>query len=127
MELGSGVFQGEYSYSSRFEEGPGTNPEELIGAAFAGCYSMVLAQTLHEEGHDPQRLTTTARVTLDKLPEGYRITSLHLETQGEVADIDEPTLRRHAEAAKNNCPVSHALKVPKTTVTVRLVRRPVPA
>ncbi|RJP81047.1 MAG: OsmC family peroxiredoxin [Candidatus Zixiibacteriota bacterium] len=127
MELGSGTFKGNYNFGSRFQEGPGTNPEELIGAAYAGCYSMALAQSLHEGGYEPRTLHTTARVTLEQLKEGYRITSVHLETRGEVPDVDEQVFKQHAEEAKNNCPVSQALKIPKTTVEARLEKQPIPA
>src|SRR4051794_9938945 len=84
MALGSGAFEGQFSYASRFEEGTGTNPEELIGAAHAGCFSMAFANTLATAGHDPQRIQTTARVHLVPAEEGPSITQIELQTEGEV-------------------------------------------
>src|ERR671922_2690878 len=84
LRLGSGAFEGQYSYSSRFEEGTGTNPEELIGAAHAGCFSMAFANILATAGHDPQRVETTARVHLEPRDEGPAITRIELQTEAEV-------------------------------------------
>src|SRR3954452_6219556 len=109
MALGSGAFEGQYSYKSRFEEGEGTNPEELIGAAHAGCFSMAFANTLATAGHDPQRVDTTARVHLVPSEEGPSITQIELETQAEVPGIDDEEFQQHAKTAKENCPVSKAL------------------
>ncbi len=109
VKLGSGAFEGSYSFPSRFESGQGTNPEELIGAAHAGCFSMALAAGLTRAGHAPTRIHTTARVHLDKVGEGFGITAIELETEGEVPGIDADTFRQQAEAAKENCPVSKAL------------------
>ncbi len=110
MKLGSGAFEGRYSYASRFEQGKGTNPEELIGAAHAGCFSMALAHALAQAGYEPERLETSAEVTLDKVNEGFGITHIRLTTKVEAPRIDEKTLLKYAEDAKNNCPVSQALK-----------------
>jgi lipoyl-dependent peroxiredoxin len=109
MALGSGAFEGQYSYASRFEEGTGTNPEELIGAAHAGCFSMAFANILATEGHVPQRVTTSARVHLEPGEGGPAITRIELETEAEVPGIDENEFQRHAQAAKEGCPVSKAL------------------
>src|SRR3977135_6931 len=81
MRLPSGAFEGQYSFSSRFEDGTGTNPEELIAAAHAGCFSMALAGTLGRNGHDPTRVSTTANVHLDKGDAGFRITRIDLVTE----------------------------------------------
>lgn len=123
MKIGSGAYEGQYSFASRFEQGSGTNPEELIGAAHAGCFSMFLSMVLEQAGFKPERIDTTARVGLDKLPEGFRITTIELETEGRVPGIDEQTFIEKAEAAKKGCPVSMAL----TGVEVRLRARLAPA
>jgi osmotically inducible protein OsmC len=109
MKLGSGAFEGSYSFPSRFEEGPGSNPEELIGAAHAGCFSMALSHILSEAGHIPDVVHTTAKVHLEKVEEGFKITSIELQTKGKVPGIDEETFQEKAEAAKEGCPVSKAL------------------
>ena len=109
MKLGSGAFEGSYSFVSRFGDGPGSNPEELIGAAHAGCFSMALSHMLSEAGHIPDVVHTTAKVHIDKVGDGFKITSIELVTQGKVPGIDEETFREKAEAAKEGCPVSQAL------------------
>ena len=109
MKLGSGAFEGSYSFVSRFEDGPGSNPEELIGAAHAGCFSMALSHMLSEAGHIPDVVHTSAKVHIDKVDDGFKITSIELVTQGKVPGIDEETFREKAEAAKEGCPVSKAL------------------
>ncbi len=109
MALGSGAFEGQYSFGSRFEEGTGTNPEELIGAAHAGCFSMAFAGELGNAGHDPQRVATAARVHIDKSDEGFTITKIELKTEAEVPGIDEDEFQKLAEGAKAGCPVSRAL------------------
>jgi osmotically inducible protein OsmC len=119
MKLGSGAYEGNYSFASRFENGPGTNPEELIGAAHAGCFSMALSLVLEEAGYTAEHIHTTAKVHIDKKNEGFRITLIELETEGKVPGIDEKTFREKAEAAKKGCPVSMAL----TGVEVRLNSR----
>ena len=109
MELGSGAFKGSYSFASRFEDGTGTNPEELIGAAHAGCFSMALSHGLDQAGHTPTKVETHATVTLEKVDSGMKITSIHLKTDATVPGIDEKTFQEQAETAKKNCPVSQAL------------------
>jgi osmotically inducible protein OsmC len=121
MALGSGAFEGQYSYASRFEEGTGTNPEELIGAAHAGCFSMAFANTLATEGHDPKRIETTARVHLEPAEEGPSITRIELSTEGDVPGIDAEEFQRHAETAKANCPVSKALTGVDISLEAKLV------
>jgi len=120
MRLGSGAYEGQYSFSSRFEEGTGTNPEELIGAAHAGCFSMALSAGLSREGHPPDRVETTARVHLDKVGEGFRITRVDLDCEAGVPGIDEVMFREAAEVAKANCPVSQALAGAEITLEARL-------
>jgi osmotically inducible protein OsmC len=120
MALGSGAFEGQYSYKSRFEEGEGTNPEELIGAAHAGCFSMAFANTLATAGHDPQRVETTARVHLVPAEEGPSITQIELETEAEVPGIDEEEFQQLAKTAKENCPVSKALAAVDISLDAKL-------
>lgn len=106
MSLASGAYEGPYTFASRFENGPGTNPEELIGAAIAGCYSMFLAALLSNDGFEPTRITTSAAVVLG---DGPAITSITLETEGVVPNLTEQVFLEKAEEAKKNCPVSKAL------------------
>ena len=121
MKLGSGAYQGQYSFKSRFESGTGTNPEELIGAAHAGCFSMALSQGLSQAGHTPKRVHTTAKVHLDKAEGGFAITRIELDCEAEVPGIDEATFRQQAEAAKTNCPVSKALAATQITLNAKLL------
>jgi len=109
MAVGSGAFEGPYDFRSRFEEGSGTNPEELIGAAHAGCYSMQLSAMLSEGGHPPDSVETTAKVHLRAGDEGARIARIDLSTEGRVPGIDEAAFRETAEAAKQACLVTRAL------------------
>ncbi len=120
MKLGSGAFEGAYSFKTRFEEEPGTNPEELIGAAHAGCFSMALSGVLGRAGSPPNSIHTVANVYLEKVGEGFKITRIHLNTEGDVPGMDEQTFREHAEAAKKNCPVSQALAATEITLEARL-------
>jgi len=117
MKLGSGAFEGQYSYKSRFESGTGTNPEELIGAAHAGCFSMALANMLAEAGHTPERVRTTAKVRM----EGLKITDITLQTEASVPGLDEAAFMEHAENAKKNCPVSQALAATEIKLEAKLV------
>lgn len=109
MELGSGAFEGAYSFSTRFEEQPGTNPEELIGAAHAGCYSMALSGGLGRAGFTPTSIATTAKVHLTKGDAGFNISKIELHTEAQVPDIDDAKFQEIAEATKSGCPVSKAL------------------
>ena len=120
MKLGSGAFEGAYSFKSRFEEGSGTNPEELIGAAHAGCFSMALSAGLGRAGFVPKRIHTSARVHLEKVGEAFRITRIELVTEAEVPKIDAKTFAEQAEAAKKGCPVSAALAGVAIELTARL-------
>jgi len=109
VKLGSGTFEGSYSFGTRFENAPGTNPEELVGAAHAACYSMALSAGLEKSGFPPKRVHTVAKVTVDKVNEGFKITGIKLECDAQVPNIDEQTFMQHAEGAKKGCPVSQAL------------------
>ncbi len=109
MQMGSGAYEGPYSFGSRFLEEPGTNPEELIAAAHAGCFSMALSGGLGRSGHEATSISTTAKATLEKVGEGFQITRIELTTEGVVPGIDQATFLEHAEGAKANCPVSKAL------------------
>ena len=120
MRLGSGAFEGAYSFQSRMENGPGTNPEELIGAAHAGCFSMAFANGLTQAGHKPQEIRTTASVHFDKTEQGWGITRIDLATEANVPDIDEAAFKRLAEDAKKNCPVSKALAATPITLSATL-------
>jgi lipoyl-dependent peroxiredoxin len=110
FEAGSGAFRGDYSFATRFEGTKGTNPEELIAAAHAACLSMALAVGLEQAKTPATRISTTAACTIDKVGDGFRITSMRLEVRGKVPGIDQPTFQKAAEAAKEGCPVSQALK-----------------
>src|ERR1700730_14104086 len=109
MKLGSGAFEGPYSFSSRFEEAKGTNPEELIGAAEAGCFSMALSANLSKAGHQPKSVHTIAKVNLEMIGGGPKITSIDLDCEGEVPGIDDAKFKELADQTKKTCPVSVAL------------------
>ena len=111
MRMATGAYEGPYSFQSRFEEGEGTNPEELIAAAHAGCFSMKLSGELGQAGHEPESIETEATVHLDKQDAGFAITRIELTTRGNVPRIDADEFQRHAESAKETCPVSQALAV----------------
>jgi len=109
MEFGSGAFEGNYTFKSRFEEGEGTNPEELIGAAHAGCYSMALSNELAEAGFDPESVETNAEVNLGTVDGEPTITTITLNVEANVPGIEENKFNTLANGAKENCPVSKAL------------------
>ncbi len=123
MKLGSGAFEGNYSFASRFEQGPGTNPEELIGAAHAGCFSMALAMILEQAGYTPEHIHTIAKVHIDKAGEGFKITTIELDTEGSVPGIDENTFKEKAETAKKGCPVSAALSGTEIRLHAKLAEK----
>ena len=109
MSLGSGAYEGPYSFQSRFEEGDGTNPEELIAAAHAGCFSMALSGELGKHGHEVESIETEARVHIDKVDDGFAIKRIELRTRASVPGIEDDDFQNHAKAAKEGCPVSQAL------------------
>ena len=122
VALGSGAYEGQYSFASRFESGTGTNPEELIAAAHAGCFSMALSAGLGKAGITATRVSTEARVHLEKVGEGFAITKIDLVTEAVVPGIDEATFREQAEGAKKGCPVSKALGAVEITLDAKLVQ-----
>ena len=121
LKTGSGAYEGNYSFMSRFEQGSGTNPEELIAAAHAGCYSMALSAMLERIGHSPTRVHTTAKVHLEKVGEGFKITRIELDNESSVPGIDEAAFQEAARKAKEGCPVSQALGGVEITLNARLV------
>ena len=122
LRLGSGAFTGPYSFKSRFEEGQSaTNPEELLGAAHAGCFTMALTAQLSRAQITPTRIHTTATVTLEKAGEAFTITSINLDMEAEIPGIDDATFQKHALDAKQNCPLSKALAATQIDMNARLV------
>lgn len=121
VRLGSGAFEGPYSFASRFEEGSGTNPEELIGTAHAGCFSQALAMMLAQAGYTPTQIHTTANVRLEKVGNDFKITTIELETEAKVPGIDSDTFNKKAQAAKEGCPVSQALAGVEIKLTSKLL------
>ncbi len=120
MRLGSGAFEGAYDFRSRTGDSSGTNPEELIAAAHAGCFSMALSASLMKAGYTAERIHTTAKVHFEKQGEGFGIPRIELETEASVPGIDEAGFRSQAEAAKANCPVSRALAGVQITLNAKL-------
>ena len=120
ISLGSGLFEAPYSFGSRFGAQAGTNPEELVGAAAAGCFTMALSLALSELGAAPSRIDTTAQVTIDETADGFKITSIELRCEATVPGVDQETFGREAERAKSNCPVSQALSGPDIRLEARL-------
>lgn len=115
------AFEGSYSFPSRFEEGTGTNPEELIGAAHASCFSMAFSNGLDKAGFTPERVDTTAHVHLTKSDAGFSISKIELHTEATVPGIDEDTFQEQANDAKENCPVSKLLSAAEITLDAKLV------
>ena len=122
MKLGSGAYEGAYSFSSRFEEGKGTNPEELIGAAEAGCFSMALSANLEKAGHPAKRVSTVATVKLEMVEGAPKITTIDLKTEANVPGIDEAKFREIAEQTKKGCPVSKALAGTQINLDAKLLK-----
>lgn len=121
MKLGSGAFDGAYSFRSRMADGAGTNPEELLAAAHAGCFSMALSAGLAQGGFTPKRVHTVASVRFDKVSDGFAITGIELNTEAEIPGIDAARFQEFAEGAKKNCPVSKALSAVPIKLTATLV------
>lgn len=120
VALGSGAWEGAYTFKSRFEEGDGTNPEELIAAAHAGCFSMAFSGALGRNGHAPNFVETTASVHLNKTDDGFRIQKIDLVTVADVPGITEEQFQEIAQAAKTNCPVSVLLSNIEITLAASL-------
>lgn len=116
----SGAVEGGYSFPSRFESGKGTNPEELLGASHAACFSMALSNMLAEAGHTPESVTTTAKVHLD-MKGGPNINKIELQTEAKVPGLDEAAFQEHANKAKEGCPISKALKAVEITLDAKLI------
>lgn len=110
LSAGTGIKDVIYSFHSRFENGSGTNPEELIASAHASCFSMALAKVLADQGHPPQEIRTKASLTMVKTASGFKLSRMHLQTEGVVPDLDEAGFRTAAETAKATCPVSLLLQ-----------------
>lgn len=123
LKLGSGAYEGAYSFSSRFEEGKGTNPEELIGAAEAACFSMALSANLEKAGHPATRINTTATVKLGMVDGAPTITTIDLNTEAEVPGIEDQAFQEQAEKTKKTCPVSRALAGPQINLKAKLTNR----
>lgn len=121
MKVGSGAFEGAYSFATRFEGGKGTNPEELIGAAHAGCFSMALSLLLEQAGHPPRTIETSAEVTLGQVEGGFAITGIRLKTTADVPGMDAKAFQEQAQAAKEGCPVSKALAGTRIELEAALV------
>jgi osmotically inducible protein OsmC len=121
LKLGSGAYEGAYSFQSRFEDGQGTNPEELIGAAHAGCFSMALSGMLEKAGHAPRSIRTRAEVTVEMKGQGFAITGIVLQTEADVPGMEESAFMEQAENAKTNCPVSKALAGTQITLKAKLL------
>ena len=114
MRMASGAYEGPYSFQSRFEEGDGTNPEELIAAAHAGCFSMALSAELGKAGHEVESVETEATVHLDKVDDGFAIKRIELSTRVTAPGLGDSDLQQAAQAAKAGCPVSQALAAVET-------------
>lgn len=121
MKLGSGVFEGAFSFGSRFQDEPATNPEELLGAAHAGCFSMAFSAMLGDAGFTPDRIDTAAKVAIEKEGEGFAITRIELRMQARIPGIDESTFHDIANKAKEGCPVSKALAGTRIDLEAKLV------
>lgn len=121
MRMESGSYEGAYTFASRFEDSEGTNPEELIGAAHAGCYAMALSNELAEAGHNPQSVDARAEVTFEVTDGGPAITKIKLITKATIPDIDDDTFQQFAEGAKKGCPVSKALAGTEITLDATLL------
>jgi osmotically inducible protein OsmC len=118
----SGVLsRSPYGFNTRFENGPGTNPEELIAAAHAGCFSMALSAALTEKGHPPTKIHTSAKVHFGPVPGGIALSKVELATEGSVPGIDAATFEEIAMDAKKNCPISKALAALEITLTTKFV------
>lgn len=122
LKLGSGAFKGKYSFTSRFEDGKGTNPEELIGAAHAGCFSMALSAELSKAGYVVDEIKTEAIVSMDKGESGFYISGIKLVTKARVQGIEMEEFAKMASGAKENCPVSKALKAVDVQLEAHLLK-----
>lgn len=122
VTVGDGIFEGNYTFKSRFEDGPGTNPEQLVAAAHAACYSMALSNILATAGHTAESVDTTAKVQLRNVDGAPTLTRIDLDTEGRVPGLSAEQFQKFAEEAKAGCPISRALAgVPEMVLTARLL------
>jgi osmotically inducible protein OsmC len=121
VSLGSGAFEGPYSFGSRFEEEAGTNPEELLAAAHASCFTMALSLLLTKAGYTPEIIRTVGKVHIEPIGEGFAITRIELVTAAQVPELDAAAFSLHAQAAKRDCPVSKALAGVDITLVANLL------
>ncbi len=122
VKTNSGVLNHPYSFATRFENAQGTNPEELLGASHASCFSMALSHMLASAGHTPTRVSTKADVTIDKVGDGFKITKILLTTEAIVPGIDEKTFLDTANKAKTGCPISQALASTPIELNAKLLK-----
>lgn len=122
VKFGGGAFDGQYNFSSRFEEGKGTNPEELIAAAHAACFSMALSAGLAKAGFNPEKVSTSAKVHINKVEAGFKITLIELNCEAKVAGVDEGKFQEIANGTKSGCPVSQALSAVEIKLNARLLK-----
>jgi osmotically inducible protein OsmC len=122
FELGSGAIKGKYSFTSRFEDGLGTNPEELIAAAHASCFSMALSADISNAGYTVEEIKTEAIVSMEKGESGFAITKIKLVTKARVKDIEMETFAEFASGAKQNCPISRALSAVEVYLEAHLLK-----
>ena len=122
VALGSGLFEGAFSFATRMGDEPGTNPEELLGASLAGCYAMALNATLEKEGKQAKSVKTEARVYFGKDDSGFRISHIDLAAQAEIEAIDDAEFQTIAESVKKTCPISKALAAVPINLTATLAR-----
>lgn len=127
VALGSGAYEGQYSFGSRFDDGAGTNPEELIGAAETSCFAMATAQALEDAGYEPREINAKADVHLERVEDDFAVTGIDLTVEGVVPSVDEETFRNQAEAAKADCPVSKAPAGTDVELSAELVAPPAEA
>jgi osmotically inducible protein OsmC len=121
MKAGSGAFESPYTFATRFGDAAGTNPDELIATAHAGCFSMALAANLAKAGFTARKISTSANLHVDKVDQGFKITRIDLATEGDVPGIDSKKFLEEAEGAKKNCPVSQALAAVEIKLSARLI------
>jgi osmotically inducible protein OsmC len=121
LKVQTGTLDADYDFRSRFADGKSTNPEELIAAAHAGCFSMALSGVLGTAGFTPERIHTTARVHIEKQGDGFAISKIELDLEAKVPGINEADFKKHADAAKQGCPVSKALAATPITLTAKLL------
>ena len=121
LKVGSGAYEGPCSFTSRFEEGSGTNPEELVAAAHAACFSMALSHGLDQAGHTPTRVITKAQAHLEKGDDGFSVTTINLDVEADVPGLDDATFQEIALKTKSGCPISKLVTGAKVTLNAKLL------